>query len=522
MKSKRVTFIFLAMLVIFAMLLGACTTNNAPNTEQVEEANAVENAANAEEPESEPAEEPVEAESAYPVTIENCGREFTIEAAPQHAVSMNQSATEVMLALGLEEYMVGTAYIDDAILPEFETAYNSIPILSETYPSPEVLFATEPDFIYGGFASAFGDDNAGPQDELAELGIASYVSPSYCIDETYRPTQSTIETTYKEIRDIAAIFGVSERAEALIADMQATLDEVQAAIADIDETPSVFWFDSGDPPFVGACCGGPGMVMDLAGAVNIFEDAPGNFATVSWEEVLDRDPDAIVINDASWSPAADKIELLKTNPAYADMTAVQEERFIIIPFSYTILGVRNADAVEILAQGLYPEIFGEAEADAGIEAESTYPVTIENCGREFTIEAAPQHAVSMNQSATEVMLALGLEEYMVGTAYIDDAILPEFETAYNSIPIPIRNLPIPPKSCSPPNQTSSMAVSPAHSATTMQAPKTNWPNSASPPMFLRPTVSMKPTAPPNPPSKLPTKKSATSPPSSVFPSAQRP
>ena len=139
--------------------------------------------------------------------------------------------------------------------------------------------------------------------------------------------------------------------------MQATLDEVQAAIADIDETPSVFWFDSGDPPFVGACCGGPGMVMDLAGAVNIFEDAPGNFATVSWEEVLDRDPDAIVINDASWSPAADKIELLKTNPAYADMTAVQEERFIIIPFSYTILGIRNADAVEILAQGLYPEIF---------------------------------------------------------------------------------------------------------------------------------------------------------------------
>ena len=372
MKSKRVIFLSLAMLIVFAMLLGACASTNTPNTDEVEEATTVEeNTPVAEEPESEPVEEQAVAEeveeveeveeietaSPFPVTIENCGREFTVEAAPEHAVTMNQSATEVMLALGLEEFMVGTAYMDDTILPEYEAAYNTIPILSETYPSPEVLFGTEPDFIYGGFSSAFSDDNAGPQDELAELGIASYVSPSYCVDETYRPSQSTIETTYKEIRDIAAIFGVSDRAEALIADMQATIDGVQAAIANLEEKPTVFWYDSGDPPFVGACCGGPGMILDLAGAENIFEDAEGNFATVSWEEVLDRDPVAIVIIEASWSPSAEKIELLKSNPAYADMTAVLEENFIIIPFSYTILGVRNADAVEIIAQGLYPEIF---------------------------------------------------------------------------------------------------------------------------------------------------------------------
>ncbi len=49
---------------------------------------------------------------------------LTYERAPEHAVTMNQAPTEVLLALGLQDKMAGTAYIDDAILPEFEESYN--------------------------------------------------------------------------------------------------------------------------------------------------------------------------------------------------------------------------------------------------------------------------------------------------------------------------------------------------------------------------------------------------------------
>jgi iron complex transport system substrate-binding protein len=39
---------------------------------------------------------------------------------------MNQAATEIMLALGLHDRMVGTAFLDDSILPEFAEAYKTI------------------------------------------------------------------------------------------------------------------------------------------------------------------------------------------------------------------------------------------------------------------------------------------------------------------------------------------------------------------------------------------------------------
>jgi len=42
----------------------------------------------------------------------------------------------------------------------------------------------------------------------------------------------------------------------------------------------------------------------------------------------------------------------------------------------------------------------------------------------------------MNQSATEMTFALGLQNHLVGTAYLDDAILPEFAVGYEKVPVP--------------------------------------------------------------------------------------
>ena len=47
-----------------------------------------------------------------------------------------------------------------------------------------------------------------------------------------------------------------------------------------------------------------------------------------------------------------------------------------------------------------------------------YPVGITNCGVPSWINAKPNRAVTMNQGTTEIMLALGLHEDMVGTAYL--------------------------------------------------------------------------------------------------------
>jgi len=303
-------------------------------------------------------------DSAFPVTIENCGFEATFSAPPESAVTMNQGATEVMLALALEDQMTGTAYLDDAILPPFLDAYEMIPVLSDSYPSQEVLYGADPDFVYGSYSSAFGEAAAGPREQLAELGIGSYVSPVACADRSLRPEIATMDDVYGEVRDIGAIFGVADRAEELIAELQAELDDISAVLEDAEETVSLFWFDSGgDDVYAGACCGAPGMIMDLLAVENIFEDAEGSWATVSWEEVVARDADAIVIVNADWDTAESKIQTLTTNPAYADMSAVQSENWVQIDFSYTTPNIRTVAAVRIIAEFLYPELFAE-QADS--------------------------------------------------------------------------------------------------------------------------------------------------------------
>ena len=39
---------------------------------------------------------------------------------------MNQGMTEFLLAMGLEDSMAGTAYIDDEIWPRYEKAYKKV------------------------------------------------------------------------------------------------------------------------------------------------------------------------------------------------------------------------------------------------------------------------------------------------------------------------------------------------------------------------------------------------------------
>src|SRR5687768_2330521 len=69
----------------------------------------------------------------FPVTVSNCGVKTTFQRPPQRVVSLNQHATEVMLALGLERSMVGTGYLDDEILPEYRAAYDKVKVLSKEY-----------------------------------------------------------------------------------------------------------------------------------------------------------------------------------------------------------------------------------------------------------------------------------------------------------------------------------------------------------------------------------------------------
>ena len=280
-----------------------------------------------------------------PVTLDNCGTTVTVDAPPTKVVTIKSTATEMLLALGLQDAMIGTAFADGPVPDDQQAAYDQIPVISDKVPGQEALLALEPDFVYGGWESNFSADGVGDRATLQNLGNGTYVSPAACKEEGYMPAPLTFENVDDEIREVAAVFGVQDRAEKLIAEQKATL---ASATQPTSETTALWYSSGSDTPYVGAGIGAPQMMMDAAGLTNIFADVHDTWTSAGWEQVVAADPDVIVLVDASWNTAAKKIELLEANAATNQLTAVKEHRYLTIPFPASEAGVRNADAVKSL------------------------------------------------------------------------------------------------------------------------------------------------------------------------------
>ena len=290
-------------------------------------------------------------ETVQAVTIENEGMSITYEEAPKKAISINQHVTEVMLALGLEDSMVGTAYLDDQIYPPLQEAYDQVPVLAEQYPSKEQVISTEADFIYGGWASAFNEKNLMSREEMEQLGIGSYLQSSSV------KVAPELEDIYTDIRNIAKIFRVEERGETLIEEMNADIGKIKEKVPTVDKPIDVLVFDSGDKDVFTATQNFMNTLVKMAGANNIFGDIEKNWATVSKEDAVERNPEAIIVIDYGSTTAEEKINFLKNDPALSQTPAVQNERFVVLPLSAASEGVRVAEALEIIVKGLYPDSF---------------------------------------------------------------------------------------------------------------------------------------------------------------------
>lgn len=290
-------------------------------------------------------------ETVQAITIENEGMSITYEEAPKKAISINQHVTEVMLALGLEDSMVGTAYLDDQIYPPLQEAYDQVPVLAEQYPSKEQVISTEADFIYGGWASAFNEKNLMSREEMEQLGIGSYLQSSSV------KVAPELEDIYTDIRNIAKIFRVEERGETLIEEMNADIKKIKEKVPTVDKPIDVLVFDSGDKDVFTATQNFMNTLVKMAGANNIFGDIEKNWATVSKEDAVERNPEAIIVIDYGSTTAEVKINFLKNDPALSQTPAVQNERFVVLPLSAASEGVRVAEALEIIVKGLYPDSF---------------------------------------------------------------------------------------------------------------------------------------------------------------------
>ncbi|SEC91973.1 iron complex transport system substrate-binding protein [Pseudomonas saponiphila] len=291
----------------------------------------------------------------YPLTINSCDRQVTFKQAPQHALSHDINMTQMMLALGLKPRMVGYSGVSGwkAVTPEMSSLLDGLPELAAKYPSVETLLNANVDFLFAGwdYGMRIGGDLT-PQ-TLAPLGINVYELTESCAFVMKRPAAS-LEDTYNDLRNLGRIFDVQDRANALIAQMQEQVAEVQKDLP--KDKPRVFLYDSGeDRAMTSGRLGMPQALIDAAGGRNILDDVEASWTRINWETVVERNPQVIVIVDYSEVSAEQKQQFLLNNQALQGVDAIKNQRFIVIPYVQATPGIDNVLAVETLAKGFHGE-----------------------------------------------------------------------------------------------------------------------------------------------------------------------
>lgn len=285
-----------------------------------------------------------------PISIYTYDHYVSFDKAPQKTVSMNSHTTEVMLALGLEDKIIGTAYNNAEILPKYKDKFDKIPVLAEKYPSFEVLLDTEADFVYGRSSVFTSSYKCASMDDMIDNKINPYAAKASYTNN------ADFNDVYEDFYSLGKVFNIENEAALFVEDMKGKIAKVAGKVN--GSTPvKVFVYDFGTDKAFTAGKSLETYIIQTAGGKNIFDDIDKTWSYVNWETVVDRNPDYIVINDYGKTTAKEKIEFLKSNPMLQDINAIKNDNFITVPLPSVFPGIRVPEAVEDIAKGLHPEAF---------------------------------------------------------------------------------------------------------------------------------------------------------------------
>ena len=293
---------------------------------------------------------------AYPVTVKSCNRDVTFEAAPQRAVSNDVNLTEMMLALKLQDRMVGYTGVSGwkTLDEKIREGVQELPELSPKYPTKEVLLGADADFYFAGWNYGMKVGGEVTPETLAPFGVKVYELTESCI-HIMGKAKPTMDDMFVDLLNLGRIFGVEDRAEDLVAGYRADLDAITTRIGGIEKPVRVFVYDSGEEkPFTSGRFGIPTAMIEAAGGVNVMEDVDKSWTEVSWEPVIERNPEVVVIVNYGEVTAEQKIAFMKTNPAFRNLDAVKNDRFVVLEYVEATPGPRNVDAISRLADAFHP------------------------------------------------------------------------------------------------------------------------------------------------------------------------
>ena len=230
-------------------------------------------------------------------------REITLTEPATRIVVMQPSDCEILCAIGCEDTIVGRGqYVD------YPASVLEVPVVqSGAETNVEEILALNPQVV-------LMNDMAQSQEQVKQLeenGVKVVISQA-----------TDIEGVFYSIRMIGKLMGKEDNAEAVIADMQATFDEIKANSK--NEGKTVYFEVS--PLQWGLWTAGKGTFMDelaeICGLTNAFADL-NDWASISEEQVLARDPDYIVTITMYYGEGPTPVEEIVSREGWGDLKAVK-------------------------------------------------------------------------------------------------------------------------------------------------------------------------------------------------------
>jgi iron complex transport system substrate-binding protein len=311
--------------------------------------------------------------TAYPLTIDNCGYELTFDAPPERVLILNgTSVAEVQsfIALGIEDSILANSQsYGQSDIEGMVDKIAAIPTggltLNENFEVPrEQVLALEPDLVVSTWSGGFSETTgSATRDELASVGIQSWVSPVNCAygaddprpEDQQRYDNQTYLESFEMLRELGLIFDVQDRAETFIAEAQARIDAVVAPAGDPASVllayPGMSMMNANGIPqvFVGPFTD---SVLEAAGGVNSFDGFTSfnDGTTITAEALAAADVDVLAVGVFMPDENAELYagDIFGTFPQW---TAAQNDAWVSIAETF-YLGPYNYVGIEKLAEAI--------------------------------------------------------------------------------------------------------------------------------------------------------------------------
>lgn len=282
-----------------------------------------------------PSERAEDTDGEFPVTVRNCGVDVTFDAPPRRIAMLESAPVTILQGLGVLDRAVlrAGAFPEEYYDAETNEAIAAVESLGEDLDesghlqiSQETILAQQPELV-------LGLPDGITRESLSGVDINALEQPVYCPDGV---DATTFDDVYEQVETYGRIFDRTEEAAALVAGLRARETAVKKSVEGRPERTAAVLY-----PTIG---GGSGYAygnrsmahpqLEAAGFTNVFGDVDERVFEVTTEQIIDADPDVLVLLYVDGRPDEVRNALVSL-PGADGLRAVRNDDILVQLFNFT-------------------------------------------------------------------------------------------------------------------------------------------------------------------------------------------